>query len=205
MTILNSVFDEKTKSVIHEYENDIVIIDNAITTEQQEALHKFFENKIESFGKIHSTTPTIESYYSDKKDRPIALYVDRQRDKELDSFCFDIFNQLAKLFITYQNDTHAAIVPIAGDTGYRLSIYDKEHSSYKFHTDAGHTNKNRMISAIICLNSNYDGGALHFPKFKQKFKLGERQCVLFPSGYTHPHEVLPVTKGERKTLMTWFI
>lgn len=190
---------------IKELSHDIVIIEDCVTEEQNKQILSFMEEKRGSFHEIKSVTPQIEAYYSKISDRPMGLFVHKELDKEIDSVCFNIFGQIVKSFIQYQFDTYFAVAAITGDTGYRLSIYDKDNNSYKFHTDAGHTNKYRMVSAIIGLNSDYEGGELHFPKFKTKVKLQKGQCVLFPSGYTHPHEVLPVTKGERKTLMTWFI
>ena len=204
MNILNSL-NTPEGFTIHEFNNDIFVIDNCMSEIHHQEILRFIRLNISNFGKIHSATPEIESYYSDPAARPKAIYVNKEREPEMDRLCLGIFRQIGKAFTRYQDEIHRAQVAIQGDSGYRLSIYDEHNSSYKFHTDAGFTNKNRHVSCIIGLNNDYEGGYLNFPKFDAKFKLGARQCILFPSIYTHPHEVLPVTKGERKTLMTWFI
>lgn len=204
MNILNSV-QTPEGLVIHEFTNDIFIIDNCLSEIHHQEILRFVSLNRNSFGKINSVTKEIEKYYSDEKDRPMALYVDKEKEPEMDRLCLGVFRTIGKVFSKYQDDKYKAQAAITGDTGYRFSIYTKENSSYKFHTDAGFTNKHRHITCVMALNSDYEGGYLQFPKFDSKFKLSARQCILFPSIYTHPHEVTPVTNGERKTLMTWFV
>lgn len=205
MTILNSILSDDI--IVNECENEIFLLDNCIKENELNTLLNFTEANKASFGKIFSATEDIEKYYSESGARPKALFIDKRNPahSDIDALCFSIFKNINTIFSKYQHDVHRAQVATTGDTGYRFSIYDPINNSYKFHTDAGFTNKGRRVSVIICLNDDYEGGELHFPKFKTKIKLKARQCILFPSIWTHPHEVTPVVSGERKTLMTWFI
>lgn len=63
----------------------------------------------------------------------------------------------------------------------------------------------QKLTVIVCLtNSNdYDGGelVLSFPTMKP-IKLNEGQAIVFPSIVAH--QVNPVTRGTRNTLVTWY-
>ena len=54
---------------------------------------------------------------------------------------------------------------------------------------------------IACLDDNYEGGYLELPKQNYKIKLGKRDLILFPGGFTHPHGVTPITSGDRKVIV----
>ena len=59
-----------------------------------------------------------------------------------------------------------------------------------------------ILSLIIGLNSDYEGGELTFwDTFKVKTQTGD--IVVWPSCFLYPHQVLPVTKGTRYTAVTW--
>lgn len=84
--------------------------------------------------------------------------------------------------------------------------YEKGHF-FKKHTDAN-THLHRMISIIINLNEGYEGGDLLFhnpstlkPYSKLQLKTGD--MVLFPSNFLYPHEITPLTKGVRYSIVAW--
>ena len=54
---------------------------------------------------------------------------------------------------------------------------------------------------IACLDDKYEGGYLELPKQNYKIKLGKRDLILFPGGFTHPHGVTPILSGDRKVLV----
>ena len=77
---------------------------------------------------------------------------------------------------------------------------------YKFHVDHA-KGENRVLSAVIFLNDDYDGGEL---TFKNTFDNTEESVqkkagsvVIWPSNFLFPHAVKPVTKGERYTVVAW--
>ena len=45
------------------------------------------------------------------------------------------------------------------------------------------------ITFVVCLNDNYEGGNLVFPKQEVSIKLKRGDLILFPGSYTHPHGV----------------
>ena len=79
---------------------------------------------------------------------------------------------------------------------------------YRPHIDAFHT-VNRQLSFIFCLNENYDGGELYFyhpvtrkPYSQAHLKTGD--MIIFPSNFLYPHQITPVTKGIRYSVVAWY-
>lgn len=61
----------------------------------------------------------------------------------------------------------------------------------------------RDVTVLAYLNDNYEGGEIEFPDFGIKIKPKKNTVIAFPSYYEFQHRVLPVTSGERFTLVTW--
>ena len=92
---------------------------------------------------------------------------------------------------------------IEKDTGYELLRY-REGQFYVQHTD--HFSQNpRILSCTICLNDDYEGGEFAFFNRKIKMKLKKGDILMFPSSFMYPHEVMPVTKGNRYNIITWLV
>ena len=79
---------------------------------------------------------------------------------------------------------------------------------YRPHIDAFHT-VNRQLSFIFCLNEDYKGGELYFyhpttrkPYSQANLKTGD--LMIFPSNFLYPHQVTPVTKGVRYSVVAWY-
>jgi predicted 2-oxoglutarate/Fe(II)-dependent dioxygenase YbiX len=85
--------------------------------------------------------------------------------------------------------------------GYNLLKYS-QGQQYQAHYDGG-TAVGRAVSAIIYLNSDYEGGHLEFPNFKIKIKPEPGMLILFPSNYAYKHVAHPVTNGTKYALVTW--
>lgn len=96
------------------------------------------------------------------------------------------------------------------DDGYTLR---QIHGGTFLHTDgifggsnSSFANKPRLLSIIINLNDNYDGGEFHFPKQDVKIILKKGEAICFPPYWTHPHRVSSVSFGEyRYTINTWIM
>lgn len=73
---------------------------------------------------------------------------------------------------------------------------------YKAHYD-GSTGIGRCISALVYLNSNYEGGEIEFVNFGVKVKPEPGMLILFPSNYAYRHIAHPVTSGTKYNLVTW--
>ena len=62
----------------------------------------------------------------------------------------------------------------------------------------------RVLSVIIALNSDYEGGEFYFPNQCSKIKLKEGEALIFPPCWTHPHQTGELNGTFRYTLNTWF-
>lgn len=54
---------------------------------------------------------------------------------------------------------------------------------------------------IGCLNNNYDGGDLCFPRQNINYHLERGDVIVYPGGLTHPHYVSPITNGIRNVIV----
>jgi len=91
---------------------------------------------------------------------------------------------------------------VSEDTGYQLLRY-KTGQFYVQHVDSFLTEP-RLVTASIHLNEDYEGGEFAFFDRKLKYKLNKGDVLMFPSTFMYPHEVMPITKGTRYSITTWF-
>jgi len=92
---------------------------------------------------------------------------------------------------------------IEEDSGYELLRY-KEGQFYTEHTDSFKA-RPRAVSCSFALNNDYEGGEWGFFGREMVVKAPKGSAVLFPSNFMYPHEIMPVTKGTRYSIITWFI
>lgn len=92
---------------------------------------------------------------------------------------------------------------IEEDSGYELLKYP-EGCFYTEHTDSFKA-RPRAVSCSFILNDDFEGGEFAFFNRELKYKLEKGDALLFPSNFMYPHEVMPVTKGTRYSIITWFL
>lgn len=92
---------------------------------------------------------------------------------------------------------------IEQDSGYDLLRY-KEGQFYKEHVDSFKAQP-RAISCSFSLNDDYEGGGFAFFGRELVYKPKRGSALMFPSNFMYPHEVLPVTKGVRYSIISWFL
>jgi hypothetical protein len=63
----------------------------------------------------------------------------------------------------------------------------------------------RRLSTILFCNDDYDGGELYFPRQGITIKPEVGLMVMFPAGFTHPHESTMVTKGTKYSIVSWYL
>jgi Rps23 Pro-64 3,4-dihydroxylase Tpa1-like proline 4-hydroxylase len=85
--------------------------------------------------------------------------------------------------------------------GYNILRY-QTGEEYKAHFDGG-LNDPRLVSPIIYLNDDYEGGELEFVHHKVKIKPKAGALYLFPSNYSYSHIAHPVTEGTKYAIVTW--
>ena len=84
---------------------------------------------------------------------------------------------------------------IEQDSGYDLLKY-KEGQFYTAHTDS-FKDRPRAVSCSFALNDGYEGGEFAFFNRELVYKLEKGACIMFPSNFMYPHEIMPVTSGTR--------
>ena len=92
---------------------------------------------------------------------------------------------------------------IEEDSGYELLKYT-EGCFYTEHTDS-FKGRPRAVSCSFILNDEFEGGEFAFFNKELIYKLEKGDALMFPSNFMYPHEIMPVTKGTRYSIITWFI
>lgn len=92
---------------------------------------------------------------------------------------------------------------IEEDSGYELLKYPEE-CFYTQHVDSFKA-RPRAVSCSFMLNEDFEGGEFAFFDRELKYKLRKGDAIMFPSNFMYPHEIMPVTKGTRYSIITWFI
>jgi len=92
---------------------------------------------------------------------------------------------------------------IEQDSGYDLLKYEAGQF-YTTHTDS-FKDRPRAVSCSFILNDDYEGGEFAFFDRELVYNLKKGSCIMFPSNFMYPHEIMPVTSGTRYSIITWFI
>jgi hypothetical protein len=95
------------------------------------------------------------------------------------------------------------LAEIQEDSGYELLRYT-EGQFYTTHTDS-FKGRPRAVSCSFALNDDYEGGEFAFFDRELVYKLKKGSCIMFPSNFMYPHEIMPVTSGTRYSIVTWFV
>lgn len=105
------------------------------------------------------------------------------------------------------NHYSTAIYPFA-----QKNIKSREHNMHLLKYDeSGHLPahqdqgvSSRVLSVLLYLNDDYEGGEIEFKHSGIKFKPAAGSILFFPSNFLYVHEVYPVTKGPRYALPNWY-
>jgi len=112
----------------------------------------------------------------------------------------DMFACASKSIIKYNNKFSCLIEE---DSGYDLLKYEVG-GFYSQHKDS-FKERPRTISCSFALNDDYEGGEFAFFDRELVYKLKKGSCIMFPSNFMYPHEIMPVTSGTRYSIVTWFV
>ena len=112
-----------------------------------------------------------------------------------------VFESVRKVISNYNDIIPTFRIDI--DTGYQLLRY-KEGEFYTQHTDS-FKEQQRSLSCSLQLNENYVGG--EFALFDREIMIRTKpgSAIVFPSNFMYPHEIMPVTKGTRYSIITWLV
>jgi hypothetical protein len=178
----------------------IVVFDGVITDALCDAI-------LEEYKDCDDWVPAITASGASDKERQcdnIGISFDSITQKnpkvriKLDKYVF----ASAGLVIQKYNEKFP-LCRIQEDSGYELLRY-KEGQFYSDHTDS-FKDRPRAISCSFALNDDYEGGEFAFFDREIVHKLKKGSCIMFPSNFMYPHQVMPVIKGVRYSIVTWFI
>jgi predicted 2-oxoglutarate/Fe(II)-dependent dioxygenase YbiX len=116
---------------------------------------------------------------------------------ELDHRLYEILHNLSEGYIHNFPDAS-----VTSDEGYQVLRYEIGQF-YKTHVDH-HPGANRVLSCVVGLNDEYEGGEFCLWDGAVKYTLGKGDVLFFPSNFLYPHSVEKVTSGVRYTIVTWF-
>jgi predicted 2-oxoglutarate/Fe(II)-dependent dioxygenase YbiX len=87
---------------------------------------------------------------------------------------------------------------------YKICSYDAETSGrFHPHRDTPSPYQHRKYALSLFLNDDYEGGEFVLPEYGLKVKPKANTAFIFPGISTH--QVLPVTKGSRMTIISFFV
>lgn len=114
-------------------------------------------------------------------------------DKEIFKCAGNALNKYANKFTR---------VSIENDSGYDLLRYETGQG-YIQHIDQ-YSGMPRIVSCSFLLNDEYEGGEFGFFDKDKIIRGNKGDAIMFPSNFLYPHEIIPVTSGERYSIITWF-
>ena len=86
---------------------------------------------------------------------------------------------------------------------YKICLYDSVTSGrFHSHRDTPAPYQHRRYAMSLILNDDYEGGELYLPEYDMKIKPKANTAIIFPG--ISAHQVLPVTKGVRMAVITFF-
>jgi predicted 2-oxoglutarate/Fe(II)-dependent dioxygenase YbiX len=118
--------------------------------------------------------------------------------KKIDEMVFTVASQAIKEYRRRFDRT-----AIEQDSGYELLKYEVG-GFYTQHTDSFKDGP-RAVSCSFMLNDDYEGGEFAFFDRELVYNIKKGSCIMFPSNFMYPHEIMPVTSGTRYSIVTWFV
>lgn len=179
----------------------ILVFENVMTHTLCDAILEEFSNEEEwqktvvGGGRIDDKVRTAETVVI---SLPHVIEKNPKVRQKLDKYVF----ASAGLVIKKYNEKFP-LCKIEEDSGYELLRY-KEGQFYTQHTDSFKA-RPRAVSCSFALNDDYEGGEWGFFDREMVIKAPKGSAVLFPSNFMYPHEIMPVTRRVRYSIITWFI
>jgi predicted 2-oxoglutarate/Fe(II)-dependent dioxygenase YbiX len=188
--------DTALETFIQVYEN--MISDEVIDAVMQEYLHNE-DWRETTLGPDNQIDQNIRR--CDVVDMSQGYVLNRTNTEHRQSLDHEVFNAASGAI--YQYNMRFPGAQISRDSGYNLLRY-RQGGYYIQHTDS-YTQQPRAVSCSFILNDDYEGGEFSFFNDQIRYKLPKGSCIMFPSNFMYPHQVMPVTQGTRYSIVTWFI
>jgi predicted 2-oxoglutarate/Fe(II)-dependent dioxygenase YbiX len=179
----------------------ILVVDNILPVEYCQSLLSEYKDSAEWKNtkiKNGEVDQHIRSATSILMSTDEVIDINKDTRKQLDTEMFSYAGNAIKKYID-----KFPFAQIEHDSGYELLRYE-EGQFYSQHTDSFNLQP-RAISCSFALNDDYEGGDFAFFDRQITYRLNKGSAILFPSNFMYPHEILPVTKGTRYSIVTWFL
>jgi Rps23 Pro-64 3,4-dihydroxylase Tpa1-like proline 4-hydroxylase len=140
-----------------------------------------------------------QKYFPEVKD----IRKDDYYYKETSAVSEVLYSSLEKAFDHYSN----TLYPFAGKNikgrEYNIHLLKYQEGGYlPAHQDQGVST--RVLSTVMYLNDNYEGGEIEFINSKIKIRPEAGSIIFFPSNFLYVHEVHPITSGFRYSMPHWY-
>lgn len=124
----------------------------------------------------------------------LHVYPDKELEKEIDNkLSRSLFPEIRKIFyfdVKYRER-------------YKICSYDAEtNGRFHCHRDTPKPYQHRRYALSLFLNDDYEGGEFELPEYGLKIKPKKNTAFVFPGICSH--KVNEVTKGNRRTMITFF-
>jgi predicted 2-oxoglutarate/Fe(II)-dependent dioxygenase YbiX len=182
-------------------ENYIFIVKNALSNDLCNSIIEEYEFTHDWKMGVNASGQIKEDYRNCQTIN-ISHFVTIQKNKDVrQKLDNDVFQGASKCIIEY--NAKFPHCQVQQDNGYELLRY-LENGFCKQHIDSCKKYP-RAVSCSFALNNDFEGGEFVFFDRELKYKLEKGDALMFPSNFMYPHEVMPVTKGTRYSIVTWFI
>jgi len=180
--------------------NYIVVIENAVPSffcDEIVNYYKFSDEwnnaKIGVVSKENGEAVPVVS--KDKRKCAEILLTESIFEKPL----FNISKNCLEQYVAKYPDVRSTV---ARGEAFSILKY-KPDGFYTEHIDAAPLMP-RVLSLSLVLNDSFTGGEFSFFGGKYKVSLKKGSAIMFPSNFMYPHAVLPVKKGVRYSIVTWY-
>ena len=183
-------------------------LENFIHIESEAISSDFCDEIVREYENSDDWVPgTVNDYNIAQSRKCEAVYLstdpviekNQEVRKNIDDRLFRVVNDSLEKYMKKYNAL--GYINVEGDTGYILLKY-KIDDYVREHVDT-YAVEHRTLSCSIILNDDYEGGEISFFNDKARPFLKKGDMLIFPSGFTYPHQVLPVTSGTRYAVITW--
>jgi predicted 2-oxoglutarate/Fe(II)-dependent dioxygenase YbiX len=182
-------------------EDYIYVVKNALSLDLCDEILNEFKDSNEwvdtavGFGAIQKNIRNCETIII---SYPHVIQKNSEIRHKLDNAIFDSASKCIKKY-----KEKFLLCRIVEDSGYELLRYF-EGCFYTQHVDS-FKERPRAVSCSFILNDDFNGGDFAFFDREFVYKLQKGDAIMFPSNFMYPHEIMPVTKGTRYSIITWFI
>jgi predicted 2-oxoglutarate/Fe(II)-dependent dioxygenase YbiX len=183
-------------------EDYIMVVENAVTDALCDAILEEYKNSTDWLSSTVGSVGKVDVNVRGAKTIGISQDVVMQKNekvrRKLDHYLFISAGVASQKY----REKHKPHLNISRDCGYDLLWYEPG-MGYIEHTDA-FSGASREVSCSFSLNDDYEGGEWTFWGGKKKLRVPKGSAILFPSNFMYPHQIMPVTKGNRYSIVTWF-